>query len=130
MVGVYLGYMNQLNFGAYMGTCVRMCLDACLCSRQFSRVGTHTIEKGLTMAAGQTPVQRYCEMLLKKVENKELQPCVVITHEMPLDEAAEAYRIFNDKKDGCIKVVLHPRWYEEDYSGKGEGVIERAEPSL
>lgn len=54
---------------------------------------------------------------------------------MPLDDAAEAYDIFNYKKDGCVKVVLHPRWYEEAYTtGEGEsesgGTMERAEPSL
>ena len=56
---------------------------------------------------------------------QELDPTIVITHEMPLDEAAEAYKIFNDKNDGCVKVVLHTKFYEEDYSGKGEGSMER-----
>lgn len=56
---------------------------------------------------------------------------------MPLDAAPEAYEIFNDKKDGCVKVVLHPRWYEEACTtgesageGEGEATMERAEPSL
>lgn len=35
----------------------------------------------------------------------------VITHELPLNQAPEAYKTFNDKKDGCIKVVMHP-WEE------------------
>ena len=32
----------------------------------------------------------------------------VITHELPLTEAPHAYKIFNEKKDGCVKVVMHP----------------------
>ena len=36
----------------------------------------------------------------------------VITHEMPLTKAAEGYKMFNDKADGCMKVVLKP-WDSE-----------------
>ena len=36
----------------------------------------------------------------------------VITHEMPLTKAAEGYKMFNDKVDGCMKVVLKP-WDSE-----------------
>ena len=32
----------------------------------------------------------------------------VITHELPLTEAPHAYKIFNEKQDGCVKVVMHP----------------------
>ena len=32
----------------------------------------------------------------------------VITHELPLTDAPHAYKIFNEKKDGCVKVVMHP----------------------
>ena len=37
-----------------------------------------------------------------------LQPEWVITHELPLDEAAHGYDIFNRKVDDCIKVILRP----------------------
>ena len=32
----------------------------------------------------------------------------VITHKLPLKEAAHGYKIFNNKEDGCVKVVLKP----------------------
>jgi alcohol dehydrogenase len=32
----------------------------------------------------------------------------VITHRVPLSEAARMYQIFNDKEDNCVKVVLTP----------------------
>lgn len=35
-------------------------------------------------------------------------PTDIITHRLPLDEAQYAYEIFDEKKDGCIKVVLKP----------------------
>lgn len=78
IVGVYLGYMNQLNFGCYMGenfplTAFHMCRWADNSPKTHTHHQTHTIspaEKGLTMKAGQTPVQKYWQMLLEKVQNK------------------------------------------------------------
>lgn len=43
-----------------------------------------------------------------KIEDKEIDPSFVITHRMPLEQAADAYEIFEKKEDGCIKVVLQP----------------------
>jgi len=34
-----------------------------------------------------------------------------VTHTMPLEQAPEGYRIFQEKEDRCIKVVLKP-WLE------------------
>ena len=36
----------------------------------------------------------------------------VITHELPLEQAADGYKMFNEKHDGCVKVVLKP-WDRE-----------------
>ena len=38
----------------------------------------------------------------------EIDPSFVITHRLSLDEAPEGYKIFRDKQDNCIKVVLKP----------------------
>jgi alcohol dehydrogenase len=46
------------------------------------------------------------ELLLDRVASGELDPTPVVTHRMPLDEAAEAYRIFDSRE--ATKVVLHP----------------------
>jgi threonine dehydrogenase-like Zn-dependent dehydrogenase len=32
----------------------------------------------------------------------------VVSHRRPLSAAPEAYRMFNDKADDCVKVVLDP----------------------
>lgn len=66
------------------------------------------MEKQLTIRGGQTPCQKYWPMLLDKVKRGQLDPTIVITHRLPLDEAARGYKIFNDKEEGCIKVVLKP----------------------
>ncbi|HEU4343331.1 MAG TPA: glutathione-dependent formaldehyde dehydrogenase, partial [Candidatus Binatia bacterium] len=64
--------------------------------------------KGLTFKMGQTHVQRYLRPLLQKIEAGEIDPSFIITHRLPLEEAARGYEIFNNKEDACIKVVLKP----------------------
>ena len=64
--------------------------------------------KGLTFKMGQTHAHRYLEPLAKKIEQGEVDPSFVMTHTLPLEEAAHGYEIFHDKEDGCIKVVLKP----------------------
>jgi threonine dehydrogenase-like Zn-dependent dehydrogenase len=64
--------------------------------------------KGLTFKMGQTHVMKYLAPLLARIERGEIDPSFVITHRLPIDEAATAYRTFRDHKDECIKVVLKP----------------------
>ena len=46
--------------------------------------------------------------MLEHIQNGELQPEVIITHRLPLEEAARGYEIFNKKQEACRKVVLTP----------------------
>jgi threonine dehydrogenase-like Zn-dependent dehydrogenase len=64
--------------------------------------------KGLTLKMGQTHVQRYMNPLLERIEKGELDPSYIITHRITIDEAPDAYQMFRDKEDDCIKVVLRP----------------------
>ncbi|MBS0351304.1 MAG: glutathione-dependent formaldehyde dehydrogenase [Proteobacteria bacterium] len=79
--GVYIAMLDKIPFGAAMN-------------------------KSLTMKMGQTHVQRYLKPLLERIERGEIDPSLVISHRVPLEEAAKAYQLFNDKSDNCIKVVL------------------------
>lgn len=65
-------------------------------------------EKGLTMRFGQAPVQACIDELLELVEDGTLRADDLVTHRFPLARAAEAYELFNGKKEGCVKVVLKP----------------------
>jgi threonine dehydrogenase-like Zn-dependent dehydrogenase len=38
----------------------------------------------------------------------EIDPRFLITHRVPLEDAPEAYKMFSDQQDECIKVVLKP----------------------
>ena len=60
------------------------------------------------MKTGQTHTQRYTRPLLEKVQAREIDPSFVITHSLRLEDGPGAYRMFRDKKDNCIKVVLKP----------------------
>ncbi len=57
---------------------------------------------------GQTHVHKYMKPLLEHVRKGDLDPRFLITHRMPLTEAPHGYRIFNEKSDGCIKIVMTP----------------------
>lgn len=65
-------------------------------------------DKGLRVAAGQAYVHRHIDELMGLVERREVVLDDIITHRLPLSEAAKGYRLFNGKEDGCLKVVLKP----------------------
>lgn len=65
-------------------------------------------DKGITIKTGQAPVQAYIVELLQLVRDKKVQLDDIITHTLPLDQAAHAYDIFNKKEDQCLKVILKP----------------------
>jgi len=69
------------------------------------------VNRALTLKSGQTHVQRYLGPLLHLIESGKINPSFIVTHTMPLSEAPNAYRMFRDKEDSCIKVVLKP-WLE------------------
>ncbi|MBV8362611.1 MAG: glutathione-dependent formaldehyde dehydrogenase [Deltaproteobacteria bacterium] len=66
------------------------------------------MNRSITVKTGQTHVHRYLRPLLDRIEKSEIDPSFVITHRMALTAAPEAYKIFRDKQDQCIKVVLKP----------------------
>jgi threonine dehydrogenase-like Zn-dependent dehydrogenase len=56
----------------------------------------------------QTPVQRYLPQLLERIQNGDIDASFPITHRGSLEDGPDLYKIFRDKQDGCIKVVLKP----------------------
>jgi threonine dehydrogenase-like Zn-dependent dehydrogenase len=66
------------------------------------------VNRSLTIKSGQTHVHRYMEPLADMVQDGRIDPTFIITHRMQLDEAPEGYRLFRDKQDECVKVVMRP----------------------
>jgi threonine dehydrogenase-like Zn-dependent dehydrogenase len=65
-------------------------------------------DKNLTYRAGRCPVRGYMERALRLAASKGDELSSVITHRLALSEGPRAYRLFDRKEDGCIKVVLRP----------------------
>lgn len=67
-------------------------------------------DKQLTITAGQCNVRNWDQDLLPFVEDIKdpLGVNDLVTHRLPLEQAPEAYEMFQKKEDGCIKVVLQP----------------------
>lgn len=65
-------------------------------------------DKGIHMHFGQATVQPIIDELIAWVQNGKIQLDDIITHRLPLAEAAKGYEIFNKKEDNCVKVVLQP----------------------
>jgi threonine dehydrogenase-like Zn-dependent dehydrogenase len=68
----------------------------------------NAINKGLTLRMNQASVKRHLPRLMEHVAAGRLRPSEIITHRVPLEDAAEAYEVFSDKRDQCIKTVLIP----------------------
>ncbi|QOV95324.1 MULTISPECIES: zinc-dependent alcohol dehydrogenase [Novosphingobium] len=66
------------------------------------------MEKGLQLRTGQTHVQRYMKDLLARIEDGTLDTTFLISHRLPLEEAATGYRNFKEQQDTWTKVVLKP----------------------
>jgi threonine dehydrogenase-like Zn-dependent dehydrogenase len=64
--------------------------------------------KGLQIRAGQTHVHRYMKTLLEHIEREEIDPTMIISHRVTLDEAPSAYAMFAAKEHNCTKVVMQP----------------------
>jgi threonine dehydrogenase-like Zn-dependent dehydrogenase len=81
--GVYAGFIHGFMFG-----------DA--------------FDKGLTFKMGQTHVHAYLPELLRLIESGELKPEEIVTHHLPLEEAAQGYKIFEKRQEDCRKIILIP----------------------
>jgi glutathione-independent formaldehyde dehydrogenase len=66
-------------------------------------------EKGLSFGTGQCNVKRYNRQLRDLIISGRAQPSFVVSHELPLTQAPEAYEKFDRRADGYTKVILHPR---------------------
>jgi threonine dehydrogenase-like Zn-dependent dehydrogenase len=81
--GVYSGFVDKIPMGQAMN-------------------------KGLTFRMGQTHVNRWTDDLLRRIEDGQIDPSFVVTHTAALQDGPEMYKVFRDKQDSCIKVVLKP----------------------
>jgi S-(hydroxymethyl)glutathione dehydrogenase/alcohol dehydrogenase len=65
-------------------------------------------DKGITIKQGQAPVLNYIDHLISLVREEKVVLDDIITHSLPLSEVARGYKLFDEKQDDCVKVVLKP----------------------
>ena len=64
--------------------------------------------KGQSMATGQANVKAYNRKLRNLIAEDKAKPSFIISHELPLSKAKEAYGHFDARDDGWTKVILKP----------------------
>ncbi|MBO0845715.1 MAG: glutathione-independent formaldehyde dehydrogenase [Nocardioides sp.] len=64
--------------------------------------------KGQQMATGQAPVKRYNRQLRDLIIDGRAKPSELVSHELDLTEAVDAYDKFDKRLDGWTKVLLRP----------------------
>jgi glutathione-independent formaldehyde dehydrogenase len=64
--------------------------------------------KGQHMGTGQCPVKRYNRHLRNLIAQDKVKPSWIVSHNLPLEQAPEAYKHFDAREQGWTKVVLHP----------------------
>jgi threonine dehydrogenase-like Zn-dependent dehydrogenase len=91
--GVYGGLLDKVNFGAAFG-------------------------KGINMNMGQTHMHKYLKPLLERVEQGQIDPSFLISHRVGIDQVPGMYKTWQEKQDGCTKIVIDP-WVSATWSGNG-----------
>jgi len=98
---------------------LKLAIDLLRPGGTISSVGVHTAktfsfspgeayDKNLIYKSGRCPARYYSEKLLKEEVPQRYPIEDIITHQFSLSEGAKAYKIFDEKLDGCIKAVLLP----------------------
>lgn len=66
------------------------------------------LDKNLTVKAGNTPHRKYIPDLVDLVETGAIDPAQILTQTEPLTDAIEAYKAFDRRQSGWVKVELTP----------------------
>ncbi|WP_459546622.1 zinc-dependent alcohol dehydrogenase [Nocardia sp. X0981] len=64
--------------------------------------------KSLTIRTAQQHGQRYMPRMFDYIQQGDLDPSYLITHDLPLEEAVQGYELFKSKEQGCIRAVFRP----------------------
>jgi glutathione-independent formaldehyde dehydrogenase len=65
-------------------------------------------KKGVRIGMGRDHDERYNARLRDLITTGQARPSKVVSHRLALDEAPDAFRRFDERRDGYLKVVLSP----------------------
>ncbi|CAI5743176.1 unnamed protein product [Peronospora destructor] len=95
-----------------MLTIVRKCGHISIVSDYVSSVESfplgHIAMKSVTVHAGRTPAQKYYPQVFDAIKSGELDPSVLISHRLALEEVPEAYSRIAKKDSTFLKVYVAP----------------------
>lgn len=93
ITGVYVGYTNHFNIGSLM-------------------------ERGIRLIGnGQAPVHKYWKDLLQMIREGKLDPGLMLTHRVSVEEMDEVYKIFDARGDHMQKVFVQTRFSDPPAKG-------------
>lgn len=94
---------------------------------RLSSIGVHTEEhlavspgelydKNCTYSSGRCPARLILSKILPVVSSGRWRTALasVVSHRLALDDAVKAYKMFDEKLDGCTKVILYPSGVPDD----------------
>lgn len=68
----------------------------------------HAVDKNLTIQMGNCPHRRYIPMLIGLIQSGIFDPATILTQAVPLGSVIDAYKAFDQRQEGWIKVMLEP----------------------
>jgi len=86
ITGVYSGFTNHLNIGSLMQRGIRL------------------------IGNGQAPVQKYWKDILQMIQNNEIDPLMMVSHRINLEDVEIAYQKFDKKEDGIVKLFIETKF--------------------
>ncbi|KAA6413108.1 MAG: alcohol dehydrogenase [Lasallia pustulata] len=93
ITGVYVGFTNHFNIGALM-------------------------ERGIRLIGnGQAPVHMYWEKLLEMIQTKEIDPLVMVSHRVLMEELDIVYKKFEAREDNMQKVFVQTKFSDPPCPG-------------
>ncbi|RYZ97105.1 MAG: glutathione-dependent formaldehyde dehydrogenase, partial [Moraxellaceae bacterium] len=72
------------------------------------------MNKNLTINMGNCHHRKYIPKLIELVQNRRIDPSKILTHVKPMDDAIEAFKAFDLRESGWVKVELRPQQFGAD----------------
>ena len=84
----------------------RMSVIGCHCSPSFAFSPTQAYDKNLTYITGRCSARFYMDHLVDQVARGDFDLSWCVTHRFDVRDTQDAYEVFSQRKDGCVKAVF------------------------
>jgi threonine dehydrogenase-like Zn-dependent dehydrogenase len=86
-----------------------MAVIGCHCTPHFAFSPADAYDKNLTYRTGRCPARWYMSRIADSLTRQPVDFSWCVTHRFSIDQAVQAYDVFANRKDGCIKAVIAMR---------------------